>query len=196
MRRRLLSLLFIFLLSAAAMAQISVVPQSMPGIRVGGRSVSDYVASQKILLSNFCRLDYEGTRLQATGWNRFKSITSLRDNPEFERVVVVTRFDIELPEQISETVRVNYKAIGYYDFIEGYVVVSGNDRVIFRTQEQKDNLTVTEIAPAAPHVSPRAALEWMTMRMNDANTSELERAHLKYGIAELSKLVSQPKAAQ
>jgi hypothetical protein len=157
--------------------------------------VSDFLAAQRILLSNFCRLDFEGARLQPSGWNRFKPFTSLRMNPDFERVVIVVRFDIESTEQPSETVRVNYKVVGYYDSNDGYTTISASDKALFRIQEQNNTLTVTEITPTAPHVSPRAALEWMNMRMNDATTTDLERIHLKEAIGEVNKLVPQPHAS-
>jgi hypothetical protein len=189
MQRRLLSFLLLFVLTAGAMAQ------DVPGMKIHSRSVSDFLAAQRILLSNFCRLDFEGARLHPAGWNRFKPFTSLRMNPDFERVVIVVRFDIESTEQPSETVRVNYKAVGSYDSNDGYTTISGNDRAIFRIQEQNNTLMVTEIAPTAPHVSPRAALEWMNMRMNDATTTDLERIHLKDAIGEVSKLVPQPHAS-
>ena len=189
MQRRLLSFLLLFVLTAGAMAQDG------SGMKIHGRNVSDFLAAQRILLSNFCRLDFEGARLQPAGWNRIKPFTSLRMNPEFERVVIVVRFDIESTEQPSETVRVNYKAVGYYDSNDGYATISGSDRVIFRIQEHDRNLMITEIAPTAPHVSPRAALEWMNLRMNDATTTDLERVHLKEAIGEVSKLVPQPHAS-
>jgi len=195
MHRRLLTLVFVFLLASAAVAQLVGAQQSTPGVRLHSMSVADLSASQKILLSNFCRLDFEGARLQAAGWNRLKPFTSLKNNPEFERVVVVVRFDVETVERPSETVRVGYKAVGYYNEIEGYTAISANDYVVFRTQEQHGDLMVTQITPSAPHVSPRAAVEWMTLRLSDPNVTEPERAHLKDAIAQLSKLVPQPRAA-
>ena len=186
MQRRLLSVLLLFVLTAGAMAQ------DVSGMKIHGRNVGDFLAAQRTLLSNFCRLDFEGARLQPAGWNRFKPFTSLRMNPEFEHVVIVVRFDIESTEQPSETVRVNYKTVGYYDSNDGYTAISGNDKVVFRIQEQNRSLMVTEIAPTAPHVSPRAALDWMNKRMSDSTTTDLERAHLKEAIGEVSKLVPQP----
>ncbi len=195
MRRCLLPLMFVLLLAAAAMAQFIGVQPSAPGVRLHSTSVADLSASQKVLLSNFCRLDFEGARLQAAGWNRMKPFTSLRSNPEFERIVVVLRYDVETVERPTETVRVIYKAVGSYSETEGYTAFSANDHVVFRTQEERGDLMVTEIAPAAPHVSPKAAIDWMNLRIRDSSTSEIERAHLKEAIAELSKLVPQPRAA-
>lgn len=195
MQRRLLTLVLVFSLATAAMAQLIGAQQSTPGVRLHSMSGADLSASQKVLLSNFCRLDFEGARLQAAGWNRMKPFTSLKSNPEFERIVVVVRFDVETVEHPSETARVIYKAVGYYSESEGYTALSANDYVVFRIQEQHGDLMVTQITPPAPHVSPRVAVEWMTLRLNDPNTTEPERPHLKEAIAELSKLVPQPRAA-
>ena len=57
---------------------------------------------RKYLLSNYCRLDFEGARLEQAGWNRFKAYTSLHANPEFTRIVIVTRFNVESPAQPVE----------------------------------------------------------------------------------------------
>ena len=195
MRRCLLISIFLFVLAAAAVAQFGSASQSSPGVKLRGRNFSDLYASQKTLLSNYCRLDFEGARLQPAGWNRFKPFTSLRANPEFNRVVVVSRFDIETPEQPTETLYDNYKVVGFYDENEGYSVISANERVTFRMQEQNGNLVVTDVAPATPHVSPRAASEWMHLRLADPKTSELERAHLKDAVLQLNKFLPQPHAA-
>ena len=163
MNRRLFPLLFLMVWTAAALAQFGSSSSSQPGVKLRGRSFAELYAAQKVLLSNYCRLDFEGARLEPAGWNRFKPYTSLRNNPEFTRVVVVTRFNIESPEQPSEELSASYQAIGYYQEGEGYTPASSNDQVTFRVQEQNDTLLVTEVHPETPHVSPRAALAWMTL---------------------------------
>jgi hypothetical protein len=190
MHRRLLSLpVLLALLAVSALAQFS--SNSQPGVRLGGKSFTDLYAGQKILLSNYCRLDFEGARLQPEGWNRFKPFTTLRTNPEFVRIVVVTRFDIEGSERPSEDRYVSYQAVGYYQEGEGYVAVSGNDRLEFHIQEQNDDLLVTDIQPRSPHVSPRAAVAWMTLRLSDPKTTDVERAHLKDAQEQLKKYLPQ-----
>src|ERR1700676_3801056 len=153
MFRRLRSLLILFVLTAAALAQYgsSAQPGSQPGVRLRGRSFAELYAAQKVLLSNYCRLEFDGARLQASGWNRFKPFTSLRANPEFTRIIIVTRFDIEAPERPTEELYANYHAVGFYDEGEGYSDHSANDRVEFRVQEQNGNLLVTEVRPNTPH---------------------------------------------
>jgi hypothetical protein len=193
MRRSLLPLLFLFLWTCAAVAQFGSTAQ--PSVRLRGRSFADLYAAQKVLLSNYCRLDFEGARLQSAGWSRFKPYTSLRVNPEFTSVVVVTRFDIEGQQQPSEMLYANYQAVGIYDESEGYTAAASSERVAFRIQEQGDSLLVSEISPETPHVSPRAAIAWMTLRISDPKTSELERAHLKDALEQLNKSQTQPHPA-
>jgi hypothetical protein len=189
MHRRVRSLLLLFVLTAAGLAQYGA--SSQPGVKLRSRSFADLYAAQRVLLSSYCRLDFEGARLQPTGWIRFKPFTSLRTNPEFTRVIIVTRFAIETPEQPTEQLDATYQAVGFYEEGEGYTTSSSNDRVTFRMQEQNGDLVVTNVSPETPHVSPQAAIAWMSLRLADPNTSELERAHLKDAMNQLNKLLPQ-----
>ncbi len=193
MRRRLLALIFCSALTSAALAQFS--SASQPAINLGGRSFSELFAAQKILLSNYCRLDFEGARLQAAGWSRFKPYTSLRANPDFNRVVIVTRFNIETPDQPVEELSATYQTLGFYQENEGYTAQAGSDQVTFRVREQNGELLVSELRPDSPHVSPRAAIAWMNLRLADPKTGDLERAYLKDALQQLNKLLPQPRPA-
>ncbi len=193
MRRHLLALLFCSALTSATQAQFSSAPQ--PSVKLRSHSFSDLYAAQKILLSNYCRLDFEGARLEAAGWSRFKPYTSLRANPEFNRVVIVTRFNIETPEQPSEELSASYQAVGFYQEDEGYTARASSDQVTFRVQDQKGDLLVTEVRPESPHVSPRAAIAWITLRLADPKTTDLERAYLKDALQQLNKFLPQPRPA-
>jgi hypothetical protein len=197
MCRRVLSFLFLLVMAGAAMAQSGPMLQmnAQPGVKLRGRSFADLLAAQKVLLSDYCRLDFDGARLQPLGWNRFKPFTSLRVNPEFTRVVIVTRFDIVVPELPSEELNVNFQTVGFYEEGEGYTVSASNDRVAIRVQQQSGDLLVTEVRPAAPHVSPRAAIAWMNSRLAAPATTELERAHLKDALDQLKRLFPQPQPA-
>ena len=192
MRRRPFALLLWFALTSTALSPFSAAQQ--PGINLrGGHSFSELYAAQKGLLSSYCRLDFEGWRLEPDGWNRFKPYTSQRANPDFNRVVIVTRFNIETPELPVEELSASYQSVGFYEEGEGYTALAANDQVTFRVQEQNGNLLVTEIRPASPHVSPRAALAWMNRRLADPKTTDLQRAHLKDAVQQLNQLLTQPR---
>ncbi len=175
------------------MAQFGSAPQ--PGVKLRGRSFAELYGEQKSLLSSYCRLDFEGARLQPAGWSRFRPYTSLRANPEFSRIVIVTRFDIETPEQPSDELMASYQTVGFYQQGEGYTAVAQTDRVQFQVQEQNGNLLVTAISPDVPHVSPRAAIAWMNLLLNDPKTSDPERVHLKDALQHLSRFQQPPPAA-
>lgn len=192
MLRRLSWWLSVFLLSAVAAAQYG--SNASSGVTLGGRSFSDLYAAQRVLLSNFCRLDFAGARLQPGGWERFRPYTSLRDNPEFTRIVIVTRFDIETPDQPSEELNVDFQAVGAYQLGEGYTADKSSQSAEFRMQEQNGILLVTAVSPESPHVSPRAALAWMKGLLDNPKTSELERAHLRDAVNQLTALLAPPPA--
>jgi hypothetical protein len=54
---------------------------------------------------------------------------------------------------------------------------------------------VTEIRPESPHVSPRAAIAWITLRLSDPKTNDVERVHLKDALLQLNKFLPQPRPA-
>jgi hypothetical protein len=189
MNRRLFPLVFLLAWSSAALAQFGSSSSPQQGVKLRGRSFTELYAAQRVLLSNYCRLDFEGARLEAAGWNRFKPYTSLRSNPEFTRVIVVTRFNVETPEQPSEELHTSYQSVGYYQEGEGYTAAPSEDQVSFRVQEQNGDLLVTEVHPEMPHVSPRAAMAWMTLRLADPKTSELDQALLKDALHQLNKFL-------
>jgi hypothetical protein len=193
MHRRLACWLSVCLLSTVAVAQYG--SSSQFGVKLGGQSFSDLYAAQKVVLSNFCRLDFAGARLQAGGWESFRPYTSLRANPEFTRILIVTRFDIETPEQPSEELNVHYQTVGSYQLGMGYTVGSSSEQAEFRVQEQNGDLLVTAVSPEGPHVSPRAALAWMKLLLDDPKTDDLERAHLLDAVSQLSKLLPAPHPA-
>jgi hypothetical protein len=193
MDRRLISVLFLFVWTSAALAQFgSSSTTSQAGVRLRSHSITELIAEQKVLLSDYCRLDFEGARLVPNGWDRLKPFTSLHANPEFTRITIVTRFNVESPERPSEELTVAYQTVGFYQGGEGYTADASGDQVTFRVQEHNGDLLVTEIRPVAPHVSPRAASAWINQRLADPNTSDAERALLKDALRQIDKLLPQP----
>ena len=145
--------------------------------------------------SNYCRLDFEGARLRSDGWSRFKPYTSMRFNPDYSRVVIVTRFNVETPGEQAAVLYVNYRTVGYYDELVGYTASATSERVEFQVAEHNDEVLVAEVTPGIPHVSPRAAIAWMNLRLADPKTSDVERAHMKDALEQLNKLLPQVRPA-
>ena len=187
MPRRFCVLLFLLLASAWLPAQIGVSAQNGGGVRLRNRSSAEVLGAQRILLSNFCRLDFDGARLERDAWARVKAFTAVRPAAEWQRIVIVTRWDFEAAEFASDSLTVIYKVSGVYDMAEGYNATSASERVRFVMHEHDGDLLVASITPDAPHLSARAALTWMRQRLNDAATSDPERVHLRAAIAQLEQ---------
>lgn len=79
MHRCLFSWLSVCLLSSVAVVQYGSTTQS--SVSLGGRSFSDGYAAQRVLLSNFCRLDFEGARLQPGAGSASGRIHPCAPNP-------------------------------------------------------------------------------------------------------------------
>jgi hypothetical protein len=167
----------------------------MQQIPIVGSNDIDMATKKRVLISNYCRLDFEGMRLRPDGWNRLKPYVTMRVNPDYSRVVIVSRFDVETPEEKAEALYVNYREVGYYDELDGYAAFATSERVEFHVQEQRDEVIVTEVSPGMPHVSPRAAITWMNLRLADPKTSDVERAHLKDAVQQLNKILQPPTPA-
>jgi hypothetical protein len=171
--------------------------QGMPaGIPMPTEKNSVDVATKKrVLLSNFCRLDFEGARLSSDGWKRFKPYTSMSFSPGYRRFVIVTRFNVEPAEPLAQLLYVSFRVVGYYDDLGGYVESAMSERVEFEVEESNNEVSVTKVSPEIPHVSPRAAIAWLNSRLDDPKTKDIDRAHLKSAVEQLNKLVPQPAQA-
>ncbi len=180
-------LLFLLLTAAWLPAQIGLSTQSSGGVRLRNRSSAEVLGAQRILLSNFCRLDFDGARLQPDAWARVKPFTTLRPAEGWPRILIVTRWDFEVLEEARDSQIVTYKLTGVYDLAEGYSAISASEQVQFVMHEHDGNLVITAITPDAPHLSARAALAWMRQRLNDAGTSDPERAHLRDAITQIER---------
>jgi hypothetical protein len=156
------------------------------------RSSIDLSSKHRILLSNYCRLDYEGARLRPDGWKRFRPYTSMSANPDYRSLVIVTRFNVETPAQLAELVYVNYQDVGYYDERRGYVASATSERVEFQVEEVNNEVKVAKVSTEIPHVSPRAAIAWMNERLANPKTTDVDRVHLRDAVEQLSKILPRP----
>jgi hypothetical protein len=197
MCRRLFCFNLLLVLTTATFAQMGQMG-SRPGMTTDvpmppdTKNSIDLSSKQRILLSNYCRLDYEGARLRPDGWKRFRPYTSTSANPDYRTLVIVTRFSVETPAQLAELVYVNYQDVGYYDERRGYVASATSERVEFQVEENNNEVLVVKASTEMPHVSPRAAIAWMNQRLANPKTSDMDRSHLRDAVEQLNKLLLQP----
>ena len=170
MRKLLGFLLVICSLSPVLVAQT--------GFRIKTRSSSELYADQRRAVGAWCRQDFEGLRLNDTGWDRFKSITNFKKNPEFNSVVIVSRYQVEPRDSMSWDMDVTYTIVGRYERGSGYFNDAGTQTVTFQTKDIDGDVVITSIDPGTPHVSKKAAIEWMKKEL-ESSTSDIEKIHLQ-----------------
>ena len=194
--RRVFRLMFLFCAMLPAFGQIGLSTQSgVPGIRLHGRSAADLAAAQKNLLASYCRLDFEGARLDADGWTRMKPLTSMRTNPDFHQVLIVSRYDVLTNQDHPATVTVNYRVLGIFDLNEGYTTLNTNSTTEFRTQEQNDELVIVGMSSPLPRVSVQAAMSWMKARLADRELPDSQRVYMESAVKQLDRLMPPSRPA-
>jgi hypothetical protein len=150
------------------------------------RNPEDIYAEQRRTVGSWCRQDFMGYRLSDSGWDKYRPLTSLRQNPESPAIIIVSRYQIgeHDPKSVSWDVNVTYFVIGRYDHATGYAPGAGTDDVTFRTKDVDDNVLITNLDPPSPHVSKTAALAWMKQQLA-STTSDIDKFHLANAIKAL-----------
>ncbi len=150
------------------------------------RNPEDVYADQRRVVGSWCRQDFMGSRLSDNGWNKYKPLTNLKQNPDFATVVIVSRYQVgeHDPKSISWDVNVTYFVIGRYDRSSGYSPEPGTETVTFQTKDIDDNILVIGLDPTSPHVSKTAALAWMKEQLA-STTSDIDKIHLTNAVKQL-----------
>jgi hypothetical protein len=188
MRRLVLWVLAVSLMSSFAVAQ------STSGYKLKVRTFSELANEQRRLVLGYCRADFDGARLLTDGFEKMRPYVSYRTNPEFDSFIVVSRFEIPLPEQPGDVVSAIYKVVGNWDKHGGWAPENSSDAVQFRIIEREGELMINEIEPGQPRVSVRTALAYLKRQLPSAS-SDVERGMMQKGIDALSALIAPPSTA-
>jgi hypothetical protein len=149
------------------------------GLRLHVRNPSELFAEQRRIVGTWCRQDFEGVRLAPGGWARYKTLTNLKDNPESQTIVVVSRYQIEGhdAQSVSWNLDVTYMVMGHFERGSGYVPDEHPEIVTYRTKDIDGEILITDFDPNYPHLSKKAAIEWMKRELA-TTTSDVEKFHL------------------
>ena len=160
------------------------------------RNPEDVYAEQRRVVGSWCRQDFMGVRLSDSGWDKYKSLTSLKQNPDSASVVIISRYQMgeHDPKSISWDVNVTYFVIGRYQHNSGYTPETGTETVTFQTKDIDGGILVAGLDPASPHVSKTAALTWMKQQLA-STTSDIEKFHLTGAIKALEPAPASANAA-
>ncbi len=150
-------------------------------------------ADVRELVSKYCRLDYEGARLDDQGWPRFEPLVSWKDNPEYAEINVIARYTVETEPDENHgkyTVTVHYRLLGSYNLVTGYVREAPNSvqEVNYIVTGTNGDWRISDSDNTLPHPSRAALLKWLNDKLNAAQD---EPAKIRYRDA-LRQLQAQP----
>jgi hypothetical protein len=150
------------------------------------KPVEDATPSQvRTLVSNYCRLDYEGGRLDPKMWTKFQPLVWWTEAPKYTQIDVVARYVVDSePESRNNkyVVSAHYRLLGTYDLVNGYVPEpSGTmQNVDFLVSSENTEWRIGDAENTFPHPSRAAMLKWLNEQIattQDAPTKQrLQRA--------------------
>lgn len=190
MFRRMFFVGFMLSVSLCAAAQYQV-----PNLRLKTRSVAELQADERTLIGQWCRSDYEGARLSPDGWKKFDAVTSLKSNPDFNSIYVISRYQMNPPERVSMEASVTYSVIGRYELGIGYTLLSDTRDLNFKFSDKSGDLQISEIDPPQPNVSKPAFIAWLKTQLANAK-SVSEKMPLQQALDQLVPPPPKPKTEE
>jgi hypothetical protein len=129
------------------------------------------------LVSKYCRLDYEGARLDPQTWPKFEPIVWWKSNPNYTQIDVVARYSVDIPPEASKgkyVVTAHYRLLGTYDLKTGYVREPevSNQNVDFLVSLENLEWRIADAENTSPHLSRAAMLKWVNEEINTTQDKE------------------------
>lgn len=174
--------------SACALAAQGTMPMPL------GRAEQDTKSADvHELVSKYCRLDYEGARLDEKSWTKVQPLVSWRTNPDYTEINVISRYTVDTEPESSHgkfTVTVHYHLLGSYNLATGYVKEAPGSvqTVEYTVTDTKGDLQISDSENSLPHPSRAAMLKWLNDKLSVAQD---EPAKVRYQEA-LRQLQAQP----
>lgn len=125
------------------------------------------------LVSSYCRLDYEGARLDPQAWSKFQPLVWWQSSPAYTQIDVVARYAVDMPSTSNQTrydVTVHYRLLGVYDMATGYArePQGTTQDVEFSITSQKTDWRIDDAENTFPHPSRAAMLTWLNKQLSTA----------------------------
>ena len=123
------------------------------------------------LVSRYCRLDYEGARLDSQARPKFEPIVWWKSNPAYTQIDVVARYSVDIPPESTKgkyVVTVHYRLLGVYDLTTGYLreLQVSNQNVDFLVSLENLEWRIADAENTSPHLSRAAMLKWLDQQIN------------------------------
>ncbi len=175
--RRFLPILAFMLGSSCFFLAQSTMPLPLGHVEQDTKS-----ADVRELVSKYCRLDYEGARLDGQGWAKVQPLVSWRTNPEYAEISVISRYEVETDPTANHgkyAVTVHYHLLGSYALSTGYVPEAPGSvqTVEYTVTDTNGDLRITDSDNSLPHPSRAVMLKWLNDKVS---ASQEEPAKKRY----------------
>ena len=160
-------LLFIIVLLAGP-SELVLAQFDLP---LGQREQVDKSAETRELVSKYCRLDYEGARLNAPDWSKLQPLVWWKTNPDYTQMDIVTRYTVEGEPSSNRgkyNVTVQYRTLGIFDLVAGYVSEPANSvqEVNYTVSAVNGEWRILDADNTMPHPSRPAMIKWLNSRIS------------------------------
>lgn len=150
------------------------------------------------LVSKYCRLDYEGTKLDSQSWSKIQPLVWWRNTPEYTQIDVVSRYTVENEPELSKgkyIVAVHYRLLGVYDLATGYVPEPEGTMqdVSFVVTTENTEWRIADADNTFPHPSRAVMLKWLNDKISTTQ-NEAVKARYQSALEQLQAQSASPFA--
>lgn len=124
----------------------------------------------RAMVAKYCRLDYEGGRIDPSAWPKIQPIVWWKEAPKYSQIDVVARYAVD-PEPVVRggkfAVSVHYRLLGTYDLANGYLPepAGSMQNVDFVVSPENTEIRIADAENTFPHPSRAAMLKWLNEQL-------------------------------
>lgn len=185
-------------LTSVVLVFAAVFATAQANVRINPGERTNRNAEYRQAVANYCRFDYDGARLTPETWTRLQPLTAWRENPEYRRIAVVSRYQI-LPDMVYSRGRyvfqVQYDISGEYDLTGGYFPEAMRVSMEIAVGEQSGDTRVLEISEPRPFVGRARLMQWLQAKLN-TETDPASKATLQASLQRLQDEIKKPIPGQ
>jgi hypothetical protein len=178
-RRFVLPMVFVLAAGSAARAQFP-----LPLNRVEQDTKAEQIRE---LVSKYCRLDYEGARLDPQSWTKLQPLLWSTTNPDYTQIDVVSHYTVETAPVLTHgkyTITVHYRVLGRFETGIGYTpeAAKSDEDVEYTVTAVNDEWRINDADPNFPHPSRAAMLKWLNDKISttqDASAKNIYQEALR-----------------
>ena len=127
-------------------------------------------AQVREIVSKYCRLDYEGARLDPASWPKFQPLVWWTSAPEMSKINVIARYAVDAAPVDNHgkfSVTVHYRLLGTFDPALGYIrePEGSNQDVYYSVIQQNTEWRISDSDNNLPHPSRAAMIKWLNAQI-------------------------------